>query len=172
MEDNWIRELYKRYLNGLEPWQIKLAMSRLKRYGVPRAAWEDAMQELAIIIVEFRFDPAKAGKASERTALCRRLDRRIKMMARQNGRQVAFHSRLAEMANPTEDLYTPDLAAADAEVRATVRELTPSQQEICKELASGRTVWQIARGTGHNWHTIQRQVAQIRQHFEERGFAL
>lgn len=172
MDDNWIRELYKRYLDGLESWQIKLAMSRLIRYGVPKAAWEDVMQELAIVVVEFRFDSAKAGKASERTVLCRRLDRRIKMLARGNGRQMAFNIRLTEMANQTKDLCTPDLAAADAEVRAAVGELTPKQQKICQELESGRTVWQIAKATGHNWHTIQRQVAQIRRHFKRWGFEL
>jgi len=172
MDENWIEELYKRYLDGLEPWQIKLAMSRLKRYRVPLAAWEDAMQELAIVIVKFHFDPAKAGKASERTALCRRLDRRIKMMARHNGRMIAFHSRLAEMANPTEDLYAPDVAAMDEEVREAVGELTPFQQEICTDLASGLSVWQIARARRCNWHTVQRQVAHIRERFEERGFDL
>ena len=169
MKETWIRKLYKRYLGGLEPWQIKLAMSRLTYFGVPTAVWEDAMQELAIVIFKFRYDPAKAGKASERTALCRRLDRCIKMMARQNGRLVAFHVRLKEMTTPTEDHYTPDVAAMDEEVRTAIGELTPFQREICKDLASGLSVWQIAKARGCNWHTVQRQVAHIRRRFEKRG---
>ena len=169
MEDSRIRKLYKRYLGGLEPWQIKLAISRLQHYAVPIGAWEDAMQELAIVVLEFEYDPAKAGKASERTALCRRLDRRIKMMARSEARLGNFWTRLGEMANRSREEYTPAQAAADGEVRDAVRELTPEQQEICLDLAAGLTVCQIAKARGCDWHTVERQVAKIREHFEKRG---
>lgn len=169
MKNSRIRELYKRYLKALKPWQIKMAMGRLKHFGVPLREWEDAMQELAIEIIQFRFDPERAKAASEETILCRLLDNRIRELARANGRRQACMDRLSLMAHPVEDLATPDRAAEEGELRELVGQLTPVQQEICRRLLADEAPDRIGREMGHDWHFVKRQIAAIRVFLSERG---
>lgn len=75
MKNNRVRELYQQYVGGMEQWQIKLAIARMIQFRVPQVAWQDTMQELAIVIHKFTFDPGKAHAASEETILCRLLDK-------------------------------------------------------------------------------------------------
>ncbi|MBN1341564.1 MAG: sigma-70 family RNA polymerase sigma factor [Phycisphaerae bacterium] len=170
MGTNRVRELYENYVGALEEWQIKLAIARLLHFGVPEDAWEDVMQELAIVILRFRFDPIKAHAASERTILCRRLDNRIRMLARSNARRVAFHERLSVLRHPTEDADSIEDAITDVEVRELLQELTPEEKDICKGLMNGESINWIARRTGQTWGTIDRRVRRIREIFRDRGF--
>ena len=169
MNKNRIRELYQQYVGGMEDWQIKLAIARMMSFRVPQDAWEDTMQELAIVILEFRFDPDKAHAASERTILCRALDNRIRMLARGNARRLAMLDRLGRMTQSVEDTHTPDDIAAEAEVRQLVAGLTPQQREICRALMNGESVYRLARRTGKHYETVCRHVRRIRQTFADRG---
>jgi DNA-binding CsgD family transcriptional regulator len=170
MKKNRIRELYQQYVGGMEEWRIKLAIARMRRFRVPQNSWEDTMQELAIVIHEFRFDPDKAHAASERTILCRALDNCIRMLARGNARRLAMLDRLGQMTQHVEDAHRPDDVAAEAEVRQLVAELTPKQQEICRALMNGESVYGIARRTGKHYETVCRHARRIRQVFIDRGF--
>lgn len=169
MKKNRIRELYQQYVGGMEEWQIKLAIARIRYFRMPQNSWEDTMQELAVVIHEFRFDPAKAHAASEETILCRALDNRIKMLARCNARRLAMMDRLGRMKRQTEDTHSPDDIAAEAEVRKVIKGLTPEQQELCRALMDGESVYQFARRTGRHYETICRHVRRIRQAFTDRG---
>ncbi|HOD84816.1 MAG TPA: hypothetical protein PKG77_25650, partial [Phycisphaerae bacterium] len=97
MKKNRVRELYQQYVGGMEEWQIKLAIARMMHFRVPQEAWQDTMQELAIVVHQFTFDPDKAHAASEETILCRLMDNRIRMLARSNARRLAMLERLGQM---------------------------------------------------------------------------
>lgn len=169
MKNSRIRELYQQYIGAMKEWQIKLAIARLMHFRVPQEAWEDSMQELAIVVHEFRFDPDKAHTASEETILCRAMDNRIRMLARGNGRRRAMLDRLGQMSQRIEDAHTPDVIAAEVEVRQLVAELTPLQQEICRGLMNGESFLQIAERTGRHYTTIQRHVRHIHKAFVDGG---
>ena len=169
MKKNRIRELYQQYVGGMDEWRIKLAIARMRRFRVPQNSWEDTMQELAIVIHEFRFEPDKAHAASERTILCRALDNRIRMLARGNARRLAMLDRLGHMVQQVEDTRRPDDVAAESEVRQLVAGLTPQQQDICQALMNGESVYGIARRTGKHYETVCRHVRRIRQAFADRG---
>ena len=170
MKKSRVRELYEQYVGAMEDWQIRLALSRMMYYGVPQDAWDDTMQELAIVVHAFRFEAAKAHAASERTILCRRLDNRVRMLARGNARRLAMQDRLRQMTQNVEDTRTPEGVVGDGEVHALIRQLSPLQQEICRALMDGLSVYQVARLTGRHYTTIRRQVEHIRQAFADRGF--
>ena len=172
VKKNRIRELYQQYVGAMEDWQIKLAIARMKRFRVPQEAWEDTMQELAIVICEFRFDAGKAHAASEETILCRALDNRIRMLARGNARRLAMLERLGQMAQDVEDMNTPETIAGDGEVRQIVAQLTPLQQKICRALMDGLSVYQVAGATGRHYTTVRRHVGHICQAFADRGLDL
>lgn len=170
MKQNRIQELYQQHIGGMEEWQIKLAIARMMYFHVPQEAWQDTMQELAIVVNKFKFDPDKAHKASEETILCRRIDNRIRMLARSNARGRAFVERLGQMALSDEDGHTPDDIASLGEVRQLVATLTPLQQRICLGLMHGLSKLQIATHTGRHYTTICRHIGHIRQAFIDRGF--
>ncbi len=162
-----IDELFERYAGSLQHWQIKLMLARLQRYHMPRSEWDDAMQDLAVVVLEFHFDPTKAHAASERTLLCRRLDQCIKMMARGNARRQACMSRLGDMSQAAGDAGV-DVVESDP-LHKAVELLPPLQQQICCELMHGRSVTQIATSTGRDVKTVNRHIQQIRRTFADRG---
>lgn len=170
MQTNPVRDLYQQYIGGMQEWQIKLAIARMKHFRVPQEAWEDTMQELAIVVHGFSFDADKAHAASEGTILCRLLDNRIRMLARGNARRLAMLDRLGLMTQNEEDTHTPDGNDVEGEVRQVMATLPPLQQRICRELMNGLSVPQIATLTGRHYTTIRRHVGQIRQAFADRGF--
>ncbi|MCD6364899.1 MAG: hypothetical protein J7M14_03400 [Planctomycetes bacterium] len=170
MKKNRVRELYQQYVGGMEEWQIKLAIARMMHFRVPQEAWQDTMQELAIVVHEFTFDAGKAHAASEETILCRLLDNRIRMLARANARRRALVERLGQMTQTEEDGHTPDGIASDGEVQQLMAALTPLQQRICFGLMNGMSELQIAAALGRHYTTICRHVGHIRQAFADRGF--
>lgn len=170
VKNNRIRALYQRYRGTMEDWQIKLAIARMIYYRVPRHAWEDTMQDMAIVIRAFRFDLDKAHAASEETILCRLLDNHIRMRARGNARYRALLARIDRMAHQIEDSRTPDDNAADGEVRQLVSEFSPLRQQICQGLIDGLSIPEIATATDRHYTTIYRHVTAIRKTFADRGF--
>ena len=170
MNKNRVRELYEQYVSGMEKWQIKLAIARMMHFHVPQEAWQDTMQELAIVVHNFTFDANKAHAASEETILCRRFDNRIRMLARTNARRQALVERLGQMSQSEEDDHTPVGIASDGEVRQLIGTFTPLQQRICHGLMNGMSKLQIATLTGRHYTTICRHVDKIRQTFADRGF--
>lgn len=169
MAKTYIEELYERYVGAFEEWKVKLAFSRLKRFGVPLDRWDDALQELSIAIHRFRFDPARARAASEETILCRILDRRIKMLARSNARRRNRLHRFALLAHRTEDTHLPEEKAMATEVRNAMATLSPRRQQVCRLLMEGLGVKEIGLKLGLHHETIRRHVQVIRERFAEGG---
>ena len=165
-----IRELYERYVDAMESWQIKLAIARIRDFRIPPDSWDDTMQELAIVVHEFQFDPAKANGASEETILCRFFDHRIKMLARSNARHLALRNRIGRMSQEVVDTCLPEDRLIQEEVLATVKLFPPFKRRICRALMKGQSAYQIAQSTGRHYETIRRHVAQIREAFDDRGY--
>lgn len=166
---NQIEELYERYQGVFEPWKVNLAFARLKHFGVPLQAWDDALQELSIVIHRFRFDPARAHAASEETILCRILDRRIKMLARTNARRRNRLHRFSLLAHRTEDTRLPEQAAMATELREAMGTLSARRQTICRLMMGGEGIMEIAETLGLHHETVRRHVRFIRERFIEKG---
>ena len=170
MKQSRIRELYEQYIGGMEKWQIKLAIARMLNYRVPPDAWQNTMQELAIVVHTFTFDPEQAGTASEETILCRLFDNRIRMLARTNARRQATVKRLGQLGQPEADTNTPCDGVAKSEVMQLIARLSPLDRRICHGLMNGLSALQIAAMTGRHYTTIARHIQRIRQIFADRGF--
>jgi DNA-directed RNA polymerase specialized sigma24 family protein len=171
MTGSGARELYRHYVGVLAPWKVRLAIGRLRRFRLPPHVWADAMQDLALAILGFRFDTERAGTASERTILCRLIDNRIRRMVRAYGRYEALRERVAGAAEPAVDEHTPDEPVELRELQALVADLPEDERAVCRRLMEGQSICQIARETGRCWHTINRRVARIRYRLEQAGYA-
>lgn len=171
MSKTHIQELFEHYAGVLEEWQIKLAIARIQKFGVPPHGWDDAMQELAVMIRRFRFDPAKAHAASEETITCRMIDFRIRMLLRRDLRHQALVERVGQMRIETEDRQRPEEPTiANDLMRHAMTELTPKQQEICRALMNDENPQQIAERTGRDPTTVREHVRHIRRVLAKRGF--
>jgi len=162
--------LYQQYVGGMEEWQIRLAIARMMHFRVPQEAWQDTMQELAIVIHKFAFDADKAHAASKETILCRLIDNRIRALARANARRQALVERIGRMSQDEADRQMPDGTASHSEVCQLVAAMPPLQRQICQGLMDGLSKSQIAALTGRHYTTICRHIDRIRQAFADRGF--
>lgn len=170
MDKTRIQELFDQYIDVLKEWQIKLAIARIQKFGVPPDDWDDAMQELALMIRRFRFDPAKAHAASEETITCRMIDFRIRMLLRRDSRYQSLIERVGQMRIETEDREQPETSAFAADLRQAVAQLTPKQQEICRALMNGDSAEQIAERVDRHPTTIREHIRRIRCILAEQGF--
>jgi hypothetical protein len=139
----------------MQEWQVRLAIARIQRIKLPPEAWDETMQELALAIHRFKFDPNKAHAASQETIFCRLIDNRLRMLARKNGRHTALMERMKVMRIEQEDADRHDSALNDADVQRVLRRMTPRQPEA----TAGRSNWR--RGSTPASTTWPRSTAWI-----------
>ena len=155
--------------NGItEAWKVSLLIRRAKRFGFRRHNLEDAVQEIILDVIQFKYVPEKSNGASEMTALTAMIDNRLMAMLRSSTRYQAY---LEKYQKTVEGEYDPDAKNMNvADVRTVVSALPTDQQAICHALAAGNTKHQVAQALGYGWHRVARAVQAIRSRFEERGF--
>ena len=146
------------------------ANARAKRLGVRRHDLEDAQQEIVLDVLHFRFESAKSNGACERTALTSLIDRRLMTMLRTKRRyaQRVRSQPVAMQDDGQEEPFTEPIPLQQLviDVRGTVARLSIEERSICRSLAEGDSIAEIARRLGRNWHSINKILVRVRQHFE------
>ena len=67
-----------RYDGLLEPWKVQLIISRATRLGFRRHDLEDVQQDVALAIIDFRFDPGQnVAESTVLTALVDKVEGRV-----------------------------------------------------------------------------------------------
>ena len=161
------------YDDLIEPWKVNLITSRAKRRGLRNADLEDAQQTLVLELLDFAFDPAKSNGATEATALVAVIDRRLAMMNRSERRHRVRIERLTQVI--TRETSDEELAVGHQEielawdVREAIDDLPPLAQEICRALAGGQSLNEIAKRLGIPWRAVRQQIDGVRRYFEYVG---
>jgi len=70
----------------IERWKLELIRARAFRRGLRDGELDDALQEIAIEVMSFRFQPERSNGASEATAVMAVIDRRLSMIRRRQRR--------------------------------------------------------------------------------------
>ena len=170
------QQLLNGYEGAFEAWKARLAISRIKAMGFPKSDWPDLMQELAIIIVEFNYDPDHANGATEQTVLYAVINRHLLflMRGRCRGRQ-RFEHYLRDLGIHEDGTYIgPDPCievdvTLGMDVEQGVAGLSEFDQAVAKGLAAGMTKAGVAGKLGCQWNTVNKAVRRIRARFEEMG---
>ena len=160
----------------IERWKLELIRARAFRRGLRDGELDDALQEIAIEVMSFRFQPERSNGASEVTAVMAVIDRRLSMIRRRQRRyrqrfEVRDHALMASGAKeepaepPTDSRF--DLLA---DIRAILARLLPEDRELCLRLADGMSIDAIAAQRGCGWHTVRRRIDRLRAEFERQGF--
>lgn len=154
------------YEGALDSWMVELAKQRARRYGFRGADLDDALQEVALELLAFRYDPAKSNGASAATAVTAVIDNRLAMLCRRETRYQQRLARAQEM-DPTESQGNDGDLPLD--VQSAVEELTPLQRQICHALSEGYSLNEVAARLGRSWCAVRDEVFRIRRCFELLG---
>jgi len=171
-----VEELVDQYEGAFEAWKARLAISRIKALGFPKRDWPDLMQDLALLILKFDYDPTHAKGATEETALYAAINRqllyRMRRFYRDDRRFTTYlGSREAHVTGEAIDVkpcWESDLGV-DTTVRKAVSGLSEFDQAVANGLAAGMTKAALARQLDCEWNTVHKAAGRIREHFEELG---
>lgn len=165
---------HNEYDGLLDEWKVRLIVSRARRLGFRPDQIDDAMQEMVLDLLAFRFDPAKANGASESTALTAVIDKRLRTIRRAWRRYQQHVARLKvargvdeardRWPEPVED----ETALLVLDVRAVVAHLSPRQRHLCQALLEGSRR-AVSRGRRCGWGTVCQEIEGIRRRFTAAG---
>jgi len=160
---------YREYDGVLEDWKVRLMVSRARRLGFRPHEIDDALQEIVLDVLAFRFDRARSNGATGATALTAVIDKRLRMVRRAWRRYQQLVARFRadrgvdeardRWPEPVED--ETELMAMD--VREAVARLPLPQRRLCKSLVREGSLARIARRDRCGWHTVRRSVENLRR---------
>lgn len=166
------------YNGVVEKWKIRLAVSKIRAFKLPKSEWEDALQEIAVAIHEFEFDPAKSNGAKESTAICGLITNLLRNMIRSRLRDqrktkdyaltlsLEMDPETGEAVDPREQ---PD-AFFSSDFAAVLAQMTQQEREVCVRRARGESQRQVCRAMRLRWERLQQLTMSIRGRLEEAGF--
>ena len=150
----------------IEKWKVNLIIHRAKRCGFRPHEIPDALQEAVLVVLEFQYDPDHANGATERTALVPIIDNRLRKMKRAAAR---YRMHLERFGQDATEFSRDEVDPRVMDVASAIADLSPREQEVCRGLADGLSVAQMAKQMGCGWHTINRIIRRLRERFEELG---
>jgi DNA-binding NarL/FixJ family response regulator len=157
-----------KYDGVIEKWKVDLICTRARLMGFRAHELPDAMQEAAMEVLAFHYDPDHANGATERTALTTVIDNRLRKMKRAATR---YNAHLERMGNEATEFSRDEVDPRAMDVASALAALTQREQAVCQGLADGLSKTQIARQLGCGWHTVERIVSRLRGQFRETGLA-
>jgi hypothetical protein len=150
----------------IEDWKVDLIVSRAKFMRLREHEIPDVLQVLVPELMDFRYDPANSHGAQERTVLTAVIDNRLRKMKRSatryQGHVTRFGRTLTKFSPDEVNPLATDLADA-------VARLTPDEQAVCHDLATGLSRTAIAELRGWGWHKVDRLIKNIRKQFAAIG---
>lgn len=158
--------MFNKYDGIFEPWKVKLICQRARRMGFRGCDLDDAQQQVVLALLDFRFDSAKSNGATEATALTAVIDRQLAMIRRSEARAK---QRLEIAQERCEEAYEATEMILAIDVASAIALLPELDQRICRELAQGNSINQLANTLGISWHSARAHIEAIRRHFEELG---
>lgn len=171
---------FNSYEGVVETWKVRLAVSRIRAFKLPKSDWDDALQDIVIAIHEFEFDPRRAAGAQESTALCQLINNllcnKVRSLVRHRRKMenytaeanIEFDEETGEAVDPQPQ--EESIVAAD--VASVVASLSPRQREVCVRYARGESLRKIGRVMGLRWDRVRGLLRSSRRRFERAGFGL
>jgi RNA polymerase sigma factor (sigma-70 family) len=158
------QHLDNQYHGTIPQWQIAAAVAMAKQLGFRPEDIQDALQEIAIELLSFTYDPAKG--ANERTAA--RTVIRNTLLNLLRGRTRQARNTEAFRRDHRGEPETGDAHAA-ADLWDAVGSLDAADQTICRCLAEGMSTHQITQALGMTWYRVDRAIGRIRERLLQLG---
>ena len=152
------------YEGIIEKWKVNLIIHRAKRCGFKPHEIPDALQEAVLVVLEFEYDPDHAKGAIESTALVPVIDNRLRKMKRSEAR---YQTHVEKFGLTTEKFDCGESGQREIDVATVMAALTPEEERVCRGLANGVPILQIANQMDCSWHSIARMIRRLREFFED-----
>ena len=146
--------------------QVKLIISRARKLGYRQHELPDALQEAAIELMDFKYNPAKSNGADENTAMCAVVDNRLCKVIRGVERDRARVDAIAPLVPHIHNFATDELSL---DVRDALAAMPPLDCAVGQLITAGCSKAEAARRLGRDWHVVNRACKRIRKHFEQVG---
>lgn len=168
--------LVSMYEGAFAPWKARLALARIKAMRFPKSDWPDLMQELAILILRFEYDPQRTNGAKEETALFAAMNRHLLFLMRGRCRERQSFDRYLRSLGIREDgSYVGSEPSTEMDVplgmdvEEAVRGLPAFDRSVAQRLAVGMNRGEIACELDCDWKTVNKAVRRITARFNELG---
>jgi len=155
-----------KYDGVIEEWKVDLIVSRAKLLGFRKHELPDAMQEAVLELLRFEYDPDHENRAKESTVLTTVIDNRLRKVRRS---AMRYNGHVERASYGVSEFSREEVDERGVDVAGIVAGLTQQEQAVCQGLASGMSRRQIAKQLGCGWHTVDRIMARLREHFREVG---
>lgn len=167
----------------IEPWKLELIRERARRMRFQAADIDDAVQEIAIELLDFHYDPNVSHTATETTVLTQLIDNRLNMRRRAESRYLKRLEKLHDDHRPAirttvdepderrEPAYDENPGAV-LDVRDAIDSLDAPEREVCQLLGEGHSISDIARQLGCSQTTVRNHVEKIRRRLIQLGVQL
>ena len=164
----------------IETWKLDLIRERAKHFRLQPADVDDAVQEIAIELMDFewKFDPE--NPATEKTAFTVVIDNKLKTLRTSEQRfqrrmEQVRHSKRSPQRNTLdstgsiqEPSYSESLSRTN-DIWAAMDSLDPPEREVCELLSEGNSVAEIAQLLGCSKTTVRLHLAKVREVFQGLG---
>lgn len=152
--------------------KLELIRSRAVRFRIRRHDLEDAVQEVALYLLEFKTDPTTSNGASESTILIGAIDLRLKQWLRTKQRYQNMVERCGAMLPSEEELLADgSTEASDSamDVANVLANLSEFEQRVAGMLSDGHSPYAIADELGAGRRAVNAAVEVIRDRLDEAG---
>lgn len=158
--------LFNNYEGCVEQWKMDLVAKRAGLFGFQYDDILDIQQDLALEILEFKFDPEHSNKACESTALISLIDNQLMKRIRH---QQRTENRIADLSCFAESLQQPINTYMTIDIQKALFYLPKMQHQICTALSKGCTTAEIAHLLKISQRTVQRHIHKIAHYFRTIG---
>lgn len=152
--------------------KLELIRSRAVRFRIRRHDLEDAVQEVALYLLEFKTDRTTSNGASESTILIGAIDLRLKQWLRTKQRYQNMVERCGAMLPSEEELLADgnfDESDSVMDVAKVLANLSEFERRVAKKLSEGHSPYSIADELGVGRRAVNAAVEVIREHLGEAG---
>jgi DNA-binding CsgD family transcriptional regulator len=157
------------YRSIVPTWQVELINRRARRRGFRPDELDDLQQQIVPHLAAFQFDPNRSHGATLRTALVALIDQQLKTRARTLARYRRHVERQQQVARRRELITCDEPNALRLDVGDAVAALPAREQAVCKALAAGSSIADVAAQLHCSWHAVRRLIRNIRARFEALG---
>lgn len=156
-----------RYDGLIEQWKVELIEGCARRMGFPAHQIDDLKQDIVPELIAFKFDTSKSNGAKESTAVQAIIMNQLRNKQRTYAREQTKIERYKQLMPRCDESQMSMRPCELEDVRDAIAGLTPFCKEVALRLINGESREYIRKQLGCSWHTVDRAIRRIIEHFQE-----
>lgn len=156
-----------RYDGLIEQWKVDLIERCARRMGFPTHLIDDLKQDIVPELIAFKYDDAKSNGAKESTVVQALIMNQLRNKQRTYAREQTKIERYKQLMPRCDESQMSMRPCELEDVRDAIAGLTPFCKEVALRLINGESRESIRIQLVCSWHTVDRAIRRIIEHFQE-----